>query len=328
MRQFFRWAKRAVFGLLVVGMLFLVVSCAVKAQRATDVRSLPSGIAALQPSGQRESAGRLRVGAYNIAHGRGGQLGTANDVHASADEVKIHLQKIAEQVEKAELDILVLNEIDFACHWTHRVDQAAFLQEATGFPHLATQHNLDLVVPGKSWRFGNAILSRYPLTDVRRVKFPPLHRWEALFAGNHDALFARVKVAPGKAVEILGVHLEVRSEGARVEAARAILELAEDRLAPLIVLGDFNSSPAGFPRQNHAADGENAIDMLRGSGSLSLGWSPESPAKDFSFPSEAPDRAIDWMLVTPELELTGKQVVPSRLSDHLMIIGEVGLASP
>lgn len=43
-----------------------------------------------------------------------------------------------------------------------------------------------------------------------------------------------------------------------------------------------------------------------------------------TFPCAKPDRAIDWILCSPELEVTKTWAVQSGLSDHLMVVGRVG----
>ena len=84
-----------------------------------------------------KKTGTLQIGCYNIAHGRGGALGTNNwkgGNHATKLE---RLKKIGQLLEDANLDIVVLNEVDFSSFWSGHVDQATILAKEAGncFPY-------------------------------------------------------------------------------------------------------------------------------------------------------------------------------------------------
>jgi len=307
-----------------LGCLFMAgFGCAVRTGRLVGMRALPSTIQPLPTDPTREAAKILRIGCYNVAHARGGELGAENSAHANAEEVKAHLDKIAALLVAQDLDVVVLNEVDFDAHWSHGVDQALYLQQAAGFAHLAIQHNIDVTLPFRSWRFGNVILSRHPMTELMHVSLPAMRPWERVLAGNHDAVLATIAVPGFGPVDVLGVHLEVRSEATRVEAARTIVDIYNSRRNPFVVLGDFNSTPSTYPGSNPSPDGGTAIDEFLKTTPMRIAWSPREPAADFSFPSAKPDRAIDWVVVSEELSIRKKQVVPSNLSDHLMIVVEL-----
>ena len=144
---------------------------------------------------------------------------------------------------------------------------------------------------------------------------------EAYFAGDHDGVLCSMETPIGT-VRVMAVHLEYRSEAIRLESAKKIVEIAAEKNTPMIVLGDFNSAPKGF--KIHAlANGENAVDYL-----LNHGFDTELPAQtveNLTFPSEKPDRVIDWVLTTPQLEQSSRRVHPSTLSDHRMLSVTVGL---
>lgn len=92
-------------------------------------------------NGKNHSRSTLRIGAYNIAHGRG----TADGNWSGGDENERRgrLNAIAELITAADLDVVVLNEVDFAATWSYHVNQAAWIAEATEFPYWVEQRNLD-----------------------------------------------------------------------------------------------------------------------------------------------------------------------------------------
>ena len=68
---------------------------------------------------------QLRIGAFNIAHGRGS--GDDNWNGESRRQREQRLRDIASFLKDANLDIVVLNEVDFDSSWSHRVNQAEFI---------------------------------------------------------------------------------------------------------------------------------------------------------------------------------------------------------
>lgn len=268
------------------------------------------------------SPGPLRVAGYNIAHGRGGALGADNAGWDSREDLEAHLDTIADQLRDADLDIVILNEVDFDAPWSFRLDQAHYLAAKAGFPDYATQRNIDVALPFRVYRFGNAVLSKHSLRNAQLITFEPLSRLEALLAGNHDSLAVDVETPLG-AFRVVAVHLEYRSEAVRARAAAHLHTLLDASPLPAIAAGDFNSAPHFAAGHHKTQAGENAIDLLLESGVLHLQEPPTGWDHYLTFPSQAPDRAIDWILLSRELVQTDLQVVPSELSDHLMVQAEI-----
>jgi endonuclease/exonuclease/phosphatase family metal-dependent hydrolase len=272
---------------------------------------------AIADAGAKQS---LAVATYNIAHGRGGRFGASNWTGASRDEVLDHLQALADHIASAAPDIVVLNEADIDATWSQRINQPLYIAERAGFGHVLLQRNMDVAFPFRTYRFGNAILSKYPLSGFRFLDFPALSRREQLLAGDHDGV-ACVAATPLGPVLVVAVHLEYRSEAVRARAALQIAGLVVSNGLPAIVAGDFNSAPAGFPKHD-TAGGTNAMDVLLASGLVTL-LPEDRDASVMTFPSSAPDRIIDWILTTPDLVQAHRRVHASPLSDHQMVSAEI-----
>ncbi len=268
--------------------------------------------------GHREFDGVLRIGSYNIAHGRGGVFGASNwDGGATAEKVS-RLQRIGALLDEMGLDVVVLNEVDFSCVWSGHVDQAGIIASAGSYPFIVRQRSIDASIPFFSTVFGNAILSRYPVTEAWLEAFEPHSSFERVVAGNHDSVVARIELPDGSAIAVWAVHLEVRSARIRQLAARQILEREAEIDVPLFVIGDFNS------RLTSAS----AVSQLLESGRFQpfphreiLGTSP-------TFPSENPARVIDWVLFPPDWHLVEGFVGESSLSDHLPVAAFVSRPQP
>ncbi len=268
----------------------------------------------------------LRLCTWNIAHGRGGALGALNTDGGTAEEKRARLEQIGRRLGELRLDLVLLNEVDFNTWWSHGMDQAEIIAQAGGFPYIVKQANIDSGIPGvRRYFFGNVLLSRFPIEDAEKVRFPPYSELEKWVAGNHDALLARVRLGGDRTLTVLGVHLEVRSEDTRVAAAGEIIRLQRELQGSLIVLGDFNSTPPGFPDSRVSASGQNAIELLDSFGKFHRRpLRGRASAETFTFPSQAPRRIIDWILPDHHWTFMQYEVLQGQTeSDHLPVCAAV-----
>lgn len=263
----------------------------------------------------------LRIACYNIAHGRG--LADSNWSGGDYAVRSARLDAIAAQIRDSGADVIVLNEVDFESSWSGSVNQAQILAEKAGYPYRIEQRNIDFRVLAWTWRFGNAVLSRYPVKNVQRVQLPGYANWETILAGKKQAVLCDVEVS-NTPVRLIAVHLSHRSESLRVQSAEKLVELAQDSPIPVIVAGDLNSTPGGFPKSNRDPGDRNAIEVL--DKSTLFHRSPAKAPRDasqFTFHSAKPKSIIDWILSPPDWKFHNYSVHPSRLSDHRMIVTDV-----
>ncbi len=266
----------------------------------------------------------LKVGTYNIAHSRGCGTDVSNWTGRTRRLVIAHLNMIAAQIKASDCDIVVLNEVDFDSTWSRRIDAAAHIAKAAGYRYVCEQKNAHVGVPFLKCSFGNAILSKYPLSHETLISLPALSAVENLLAGKHDAVTCTADTPIGD-IEVVGVHLDSRDEAIRVGGMRTILGhdgVAAARM-PTVLLGDFNSTPSGTPTVPKTAEGDNAMDvLLEGKGYHTL--LPQGPA-DYTFSAEAPVRTIDYIVVSDDLAILERQTIRSQLSDHFMVAMTVAL---
>lgn len=205
---------------------------------------------------------RVRVLTYNVHHGEG-------------TDGKIDLARIAAAIKRLEPDVVALQEVDKSTTRSQGVDQAAELGKLTGM-HVAFGKTMDYA----GGQYGEAILSKYPLTQVKVHPLPFTQGCEP-----RCALAAHVRFGEtGPELVFVGTHLE---------HARAALRLCQsNKLNPLLVAtsslptilaGDFNDvpdSPAIRVLQPHWEDASN-----------------EQPAP--TWPSDRPKTKIDYVFFRP-----------------------------
>ncbi len=164
---------------------------------------------------------------------------------------------------------------------------------------------------------GRKLLSRFP---VERLPVGPLEHWRGTVW--------RVEVAPGRWVVCVNVHLYrdiLRPNLVRRPSPRYILEALEDtqrRLDglrgtlekygadALILAGDFNL-PARYPPLRRASERLKNAFCVAG-----RGWGR-------TVPSWLPVLRIDHIYVQDEAQVHYATAVPTRFSDHNMVLAEV-----
>ncbi len=109
-----------------------------------------------------------------------------------------------------------------------------------------------MVHPSVDQDFGNAILSRWPIEQAKKIILPHAH----LIWGTHrQALFGSI-LHPQRRFDVVSVHLETMLGGTskRIDQMEKILlELSSDR--PVVVSGDWNTfSPAEREALSEAAE--------------------------------------------------------------------------
>lgn len=311
-----RRLRRWIITILILALGAAVAPWAVSRARAgaNAVRIVEiDGVDATAP--QRE---RLRLVVYNIAHGRG----LAESNWSDAADRRARLSAIARTLAAQDADLVVLNEVDFDASWTDGEDQAAIIAREAGFPYVVEQRNLDVAIPFVRWTFGNALLSRHEILDAEFVDLPARSPLQNIFAGAKHAMEVDVRLASGMRVRVIGTHLHPTDVDTRVRGARVLAARAAASPYSVVLLGDLNSSPSGFPGVDPNLR-TTAVDVLLDEGALHT--EPSMPgAWSMTFPSGRPERVIDWILVSSDAEIVRHEVLEEiGHSDHRPVLLEV-----
>jgi endonuclease/exonuclease/phosphatase family metal-dependent hydrolase len=270
--------------------------------------------------------GRLTIGAYNIRHGLGAEPFSCKKLaRPPRQELDNRVARLAALLAEIRPDLLVLNEVDFASCRTYHQNQAAYLAEKAGFPFWVEQTNVDAALFFWRHRYGNALLSRYPLADLHLVRLPGHNWWEPVCWGKKEGLLCSVYPSPEIPLKILGIHLDHRQETTRLKSVQVIHQLRRASPGPLILAGDFNSSPAHYPLATPDPSGQTALSWLLAQGGYQTRPQPaESPGPlDLTFSTSNPRQVIDWLLVPGDWHIHSHRIVDAGLSDHRLVLMEV-----
>jgi endonuclease/exonuclease/phosphatase family metal-dependent hydrolase len=216
---------------------------------------------------------------------------------------RISTRRLARVIGRHAPDVVALQEVDVGRARTGGEDQAHALARL-----LDMQHHFHPSFLVEEERYGNAILSRYPLRRVRAGALPGRRGQEP-----RGALWVELDVA-GEAVQVINTHLGLtgRERMLQIEALLGEAWLgAEGWRTPAVLCGDLNARPRS--REIRALAGRLA-DMTVGGGSALRSWMGL--------------RQLDYVFAAPPLRPLGVTMPVSHLvrvaSDHYPIIVDLG----
>jgi endonuclease/exonuclease/phosphatase family metal-dependent hydrolase len=217
----------------------------------------------------------------------------------SVQAVKERVGRISELIKSENPDFACLSETVVECG-PCPVNQVASLAETTGMHAWAFGENYNFGFPLFRVVGGNAILSRWPLEVVGN---PPLAGRRPFYAtkNNRRVLWCAARIG-GRRVLLAAVHTDSFDRENNRRQTEQILNFAGDQEA--VLAGDFNALPE-WP----------SIDLVRRSGRFHGAF--DGPA---TFPSDRPDRRIDYIFAPARWELLDVRVLDSQVSDHMPVV--------
>lgn len=233
---------------------------------------------------------QLKLLSYNI------QAGTSTGryreyVTRSWRQVLPNNQRVANLDSIAELvrdyDIVALQEVDCGSLRSGFLNQAKYLATHAHFPWWSHQGNRKVGIVAHA---GNGLLSRIEPSEIEE------HRLPGAIPGRGAMI---VRFGEGdRALWLVVLHLAL-GRRARTQQLDYVASLV--RAYPhVVVMGDFNSGPGSREVRGFC----DQAGLVR----------PGEPV--LTFPSWQPQRAIDHILVSPEMRVSEVRALPVTFSDH------------
>lgn len=240
---------------------------------------------------------RTRVMTYNI--------------HAGLDAYqKFNIEGIRDAIRETGAEIVGLQEVDK--HWSSRsdfVDEVGYLAgELEMRSFFAPILDYDPLEPGQPRRqFGNAILSKHPITDAMDHEILRLREWTT---GGFPEAMINVR---GARLHFYDTHLDYRSDPyLRQEQVADMLEIVAQDEGQKILVGDLNAEPED-PELSPLWDVfEDAWD-LKGEGDGRTLFSNRKTKR------------IDYVLVAGGVQVERVWVPQTTASDHLPVVADIVL---
>ena len=216
--------------------------------------------------------------------------------------------RIVETLARYEPDVVLLQEVAAGVPRWGRHRQVDLLGDALGLRHRAFQPNVRL----RKGVYGNAILSRFPLSDIRTIDLT------IRLKKRRRAQVARCRLTAGGHTHrllLVNLHLGLAGFERRMQLRRL---LGSDALAharretPLIVAGDFNDVYGSLGRRHLEPAGfRPAVGKIK------------------TFPAILPLRPLDRIYFRGRLRLVrsfaSRTAVAKQASDHLPLVAQMYL---
>lgn len=236
---------------------------------------------------------RFRLVTYNIHKGIGGK------------DRRYRLERIVETLSHCEADIVMLQEVDDGVPRSHHHRQVEMLAESLGLRHHAYQRNVKL----KEGHYGNAILSRYPLSDVHHIDLT------VRFKKRRRAILARCCVrceGHSRTMAIANVHLGLAGLERQFQLRKLLSHhsfVEATKRCPAVIAGDYNDVWGTLGKRT-----------LQPAGFDSVG------KKILTFPAMLPLRPLDRIyyrdLSTVHHAFASRTQVARQASDHLPLVAD------
>ena len=204
----------------------------------------------------------------------------------------------AKAITDNDADICGLNEVRGNGPLEGYTDQTNAIADAIGYNRYFAQ---TIKVEGTS-PYGNALVSKYPIIKTETIKISKV-RIKTPFAYHEPrCILKSVVEVNGKNICIMVCHMGL-SNGERKMAVKSICRLLESINMPVILMGDFNTTPDDKvlkPLFNIM----NSVD-----------------ASEPTYPSDNPNVKIDYIFFR-DIEFIKSETIRKIYADHLPITAE------
>lgn len=240
----------------------------------------------------------LRIGSFNIQHG------ADHLYHLETKKERIDLPLMASVIRAEGLDICALNEVREESETPVGIDQAKEIADCLGYHDVFAK-----AIDFRGGAYGNAIISRYPITRTRLhpIGIPKDQRREThRYYEDRVLLEADISV-DGEILTVFACHFGLASDE-QEKAVRIIRAAQSETATPIVLLGDFNITPDTDVYRTLCETFTDAADGTR---------------DDFTFPSHAPSRKIDYIFTAGACRSANFRVSPHIASDHRAVLTEL-----
>lgn len=223
----------------------------------------------------------LKLMTYNIRHGKG-------------LDNKVRIERIADVIEQSQADIVGLQEVDRYQVRSGFKDQVQLLADRLGM-YSAFSRSIRMGFG----EYGNALLSRYPLTNVRVRRLPSTKETRSL-------LLADVTIG-GDKVTAAVTHLGLSAKDHKRQPP-FIQHILMRSSNPIVLLGDFNMEAS----DSHLQALKKKFPEL----------TPAEPDPTFLDGS-----SIDHIYTNLPLSHYSVYTISSQASDHVPLVGDIEISA-
>ncbi len=217
-------------------------------------------------------------------------------------EQKIDFPLMAKTILDYGADIIGLNEMRGEGEREDYTDQVPMLSKLTSIPNFYFAKAID--VGGKN-PYGNGLLTKFKITEVKTIPIPD--PTEKTGSENYETRCI-LKATLENGLTVLVTHFGLNPDE-QENAVKTVMEnLPQERC---ILMGDFNVTPDNpvlTPIRERMTDTAHLF-----------------KENLLSYPSDKPDVKIDYIFVSPDIEVITADIPPIIASDHRPHTSEIKL---
>jgi endonuclease/exonuclease/phosphatase family metal-dependent hydrolase len=254
-------------------------------------------------------SGFIRVVTLNVAHGR---KDARNQMFLKAETIRNNLVELAQLLDRAEADVIALQEVDAESAWSGKFNHVDFLAENSAY--ICSHHSVH--ASSRMYDYGTALLSPHAFQGSFAHSFKPSKP-----TTTKGFSVAALEWNPGGSlsnpilVKFVSVHLDFSRRSVRRAQIDEMVAVLSRIDGPMVLMGDFNTD---------WQSGDSSLKYLAEQMNLSV-FKPH--ADGLSTYGDKGAR-LDWILISPELEFQKYAVFPDVVSDHYAVAAEIALKSP
>ncbi len=222
----------------------------------------------------------------------------AYNLHAGFDvEGRLVMEDLAKVIEAEDPDIIALQEVSRGWLINDAVDMLDWLSQRLDMKYVSG--------PTADSLWGNALLSRYPIVGSETHDMPN----NSDITIDRGFILAEVDVGDDLPLRIIATHLHAgEDEGEhRIPQSKALVDFWNG-VSNTIMLGDFNGRPW-----------DPEITLLEDAGLKDAFIASGAEGKGFTSASDSPHQRIDYIWVSPDLQVSDFSIPQSQASDHFPI---------
>lgn len=156
---------------------------------------------------------------------------------------------------------------------------------------------------GKGNPYGNGFLSDIKITNIKTIPIPDPEGKKGKYGYETRGI---IKAELENGLTVLVTHFGLNADE-QVNAVNTIIENLPTEKT--VLMGDFNVTPQNPVLEPIKARMTDAADLLT--------------EPKLSFPSDKPDKKIDYIFVTPDIKVISADIPPVVASDHRPFVAEI-----
>lgn len=206
---------------------------------------------------------------------------------------QIDFEVMAKTILDCGADIVGLNEMRDDGEREDYTDQVKKLSELTGMEHYFFA---EAIRSHGNNPYGNGFLSRIPIVSMETIPIPDPK--ERSYKGYYETR-CLLKAVLENGYTVLVTHFGLNPDEQQNAVETVLANLAAEKC---ILMGDFNLRPDNPLLDPIREKMKDAAELIEGEG--------------FSFPSDSPTRKIDYIFVSPDVEMIAADIPAIVASDH------------